>query len=241
MQMCSTWFSAKTELVLNCLKADLSRHELLQQRKRADGSPWGLLCRNHCRWNPWELCFECMEVSTCGLLVSWFWHIRLVDPIDIHLCVFVFPIQRVHISGNFPNVSQVRCSDLATVGLRSCLQNYFFLCVQARDWVTPAMKRMLPWFVEILAFPSAFAMDSTGCWANHIDPTVLQWPQAVSFCVLGQPATVVPKVKGQHHRFLTVICLWLNSPVSKMAVITVCFCRGDWKTKVLLSLRTAQW
>lgn len=87
MQMCSTWFSAKTELVLNCLKADLSRHELLQQRKRADGSPWGLLCRNHCRWNPWELCFECMAISTCGLLVSWYWHIRLVDPIDIRLCV----------------------------------------------------------------------------------------------------------------------------------------------------------
>lgn len=112
MQMCSTWFSAKTELVLNCLKADLSRHELLQQRKRADASPWGLLCRNHYRWNPWELCFECMEVSTCGLLVSWYWHIGLVDSIDIHLCIFVFPIQRVHIGGNFPNVSQVRCPDL---------------------------------------------------------------------------------------------------------------------------------
>lgn len=39
MQMCSAWFSAKTELVLNCLKADLLRHDLLQGRKGADGSP----------------------------------------------------------------------------------------------------------------------------------------------------------------------------------------------------------
>lgn len=38
MQMCSAWFSAKTELVLNCLKADLLRHDLLQGRKGLMGA-----------------------------------------------------------------------------------------------------------------------------------------------------------------------------------------------------------
>lgn len=65
---------------------------------------------------------------------------------------------------------------------------------------------------------SAFATDSLWCWANHVDPTVLYWPQAVSFSVLGQQATVVLKIKGQHHRFLAVISLWLSSLSLKMAV-----------------------
>lgn len=113
MQMCSIWFSAKTELVLNCLKENLHRHELLQERKRVHGSHWDLLCRkHHYSSNPWELCFECIELSICGLLESWSWHLGLVDPFDIYLCVLVFPIWRVHTGEKFPSVFQVRHPDL---------------------------------------------------------------------------------------------------------------------------------
>lgn len=113
MQMCSTWFSAKTEPVLNCLKENLHRHELLQERKRIHGCLWDSLCRmHHYSSNPWELCFECIELSVCGLLESWSWHLGLVVPFDTYLCVLVFPIQRVHTGKKFPSVSQVRHPDL---------------------------------------------------------------------------------------------------------------------------------
>lgn len=72
-------------------KADLRRHDLLQGRKGAEGSPWGLLCRTHCNWNLWELCFECIEIFIYGLLVSWQRYLRLIDRFDICLCVLCNP------------------------------------------------------------------------------------------------------------------------------------------------------
>lgn len=111
MQMCGTWSLAETELVLSCSKADLYRHNLLQGRKGAEALG-GLLCRTHCSWILWQLCFECIEIFIHGLLVSWQSYLRLIDPSDICLCVLVLPIQRVYTGERFPGVPQIRNPDL---------------------------------------------------------------------------------------------------------------------------------
>lgn len=152
-----------------------------------------------------------------------------------------FPIQRVHIGGKFPGVAQIRNSDLRWLVAWGGVCNLPSTSVQAKGWIQVAVLGTLQWIVESHSSLSAFTMDSwVWCWANYIYPAFQYQPWTVSFCMQRQPTTVVAKINGQHYRFLAVICLWINSSVFKTSVIMVWFCRGDWKTKVLLSLGTAQ-
>lgn len=229
MQMCGTWCSAKTELVLNCFKADPCRHDLLQGRKGAESSPWGLLCRPHCSWNLWELCFECTEIFVHGLLVSsqrcpkinWsFWHLSLCSCITLGFLLvrgfLVFPQSGILTWGDrwLKDRHAIFLQPLYAgkkMNTACCTENIIVGC---RNTLFPLYLYHGLWM---------------WCWAHHTPSTFQQWPRAVLYV----EATVVARINGQHCRFLAVICLWINSPVTKITVIMVWFCRGEWKTKVL--------
>lgn len=121
--------------------------------------------------------------------------------------------------------------------LRRGMQPSFNLLMQERRRIHPTVLRTLQWVVEIYSSLCLYHQLWMWCWGHHTPPTFQQWP----WTILYLQTTVVAKINGQHCWFLAAICLWINSPVSKISVIMVWFCRGDWKTKVVLSLGMAWW